>query len=89
MMTRSMNSWKRQKPKPPKAAEVADVAFEDYQDLVEGLSEFSFRFQSLQVSKGIESILRIEKLHALSMKNHLLISELKNTGERNAVDLCN
>ena len=46
----------------PKAADVADVAFEDYQDRVESLSKFSFRFQSLQVSKGIESILRIEKL---------------------------
>ena len=46
----------------PKAAEVADVALEDYLDRVESLSRFSFRFQSLQVSKGIESILRIEKL---------------------------
>jgi acylphosphatase len=46
----------------PKAAKVADVTLEDYPDRVESLSRFSFRFQSLQVSKGIESILRIEKL---------------------------
>ncbi len=46
----------------PKAAKVADITTEDYQDRVESLSRFSFRFQSLQVSKGVESILRIEKL---------------------------
>jgi acylphosphatase len=46
----------------PKAAKVAEVAFEDYQDRVESLAKFAFRFQSLQVSKGIESIIRIEKL---------------------------
>jgi acylphosphatase len=101
----------------PKAAKVADVAFEDYQDPVDGLSEFSFRFQSLQVSKGIESILRIEKLQETMLEkqdqmlgkqdqmldklenvrldivdeirtsSESLISEMKNAGERNAVDL--
>jgi acylphosphatase len=50
------------KTKQPKAAEVADIAFEDYKDRVESLSKFAFRIQSLQVGKGIESILRIEKL---------------------------
>ena len=29
---------------------------------MESVSKFSFRFQSLQVSKGIESILRMETL---------------------------
>ena len=101
----------------PKAAEVADIAFEDYQDRVESLSKFSFRFQSLQVSKGIESILRIEKLQETMLEkqdqmlgkqdqmldklenvrldivdeirtsSESLISEMKNAGERNAVDL--
>jgi acylphosphatase len=101
----------------PKAAEVAEIAFEDYQDHVESLSKFSFRFQSLQVSKGIESILRIEKLQETMLEkqdqmlgkqdqmldklenvrldivdeirtsSESLISELKNTGERNAADL--
>jgi acylphosphatase len=101
----------------PKAAQVAEVAFEDYQDRVESLSKFSFRFQSLQVSKGIESILRIEKLQEtmLSKQDQMLgkqdqmldklenvrldivdeirtsseslISEMKNAGKRNAVDL--
>jgi acylphosphatase len=101
----------------PRAAEVADVAFEDYQDRVESLSKFSFRFQSLQVSKGIESILRIEKLQETMLvkqdqmlgkqdqmldklenvrldivdeirtSSESLISEMKNAGERNAVDL--
>jgi acylphosphatase len=46
----------------PKAAKVADVAFEDYQDRVESISRFAFQIQSLQFGKGIESILRIEKL---------------------------
>jgi acylphosphatase len=94
----------------PKAAEVAGVALEDYQDSVESLSEFSFRFQSLQVSKGIESILRIEKLQETMLEKQdqmldklenvrldivdeirttteSLISEMKNAGEQNAVDL--
>ena len=101
----------------PKAAEVADVTLEDYPDRVESLSRFSFRFQSLQVSKGIESILRIEKLQEtmlekqdqmLGKQDQMLdklenvrldivdeirtsseshISEMKNAGERNAVDL--
>jgi acylphosphatase len=46
----------------PKAAKVADIAIEDYQDRVESISRFAFQIQSLQVGKGIESILRIEKL---------------------------
>ena len=46
----------------PKSAEVAGIASEAYPDRVESLTKFAFRFQSLQVSKGIESILRIEKL---------------------------
>jgi acylphosphatase len=101
----------------PKAAQVAEVAFEDYQDRVESLSKFSFRFQSLQVSKGIESILRIEKLQETLLEkqdqmlgkqdqmldklenvrldivdeirtsSESLIFEMKNAGERNAVDL--
>ena len=94
----------------PKAAEVAGVTLEDYPDRVESLSRFSFRFQSLQVSKGIESILRIEKLQEtmLEKQDQMLdklenvrldivdeirtsseshISEMKNAGERNAVDL--
>ncbi|MDD2835528.1 MAG: acylphosphatase [Methanothrix sp.] len=108
----------------PKAAQVAEVAFEDYQDRVESLSKFSFRFQSLQVSKGIESILRIEKLQETMLEkqdqmlgkqdqmldkqdqmldklenvrldivdeirtsSESLISEMKNAGKRNAVDL--
>jgi acylphosphatase len=93
----------------PKAAEVADVAFEDYRDRVESLSKFAFRFQSLQVSKGIESIMRIEKLQETMLEkqdqmldklenvrldivdeirtsSESLISELRNAGERNAVD---
>jgi hypothetical protein len=37
----------------PKTAEFAGIAFEDYQDRVESISKFSFKFQSLQVSKGI------------------------------------
>ncbi len=94
----------------PKAAEVAEVAFEDYRDRVESLSKFAFRFQSLQVSKGIESIMRIEKLQETMLEkqdqmldklenvrldivdeirtsSESLISEMKNAGERNAVDL--
>ncbi|MHB8117560.1 MAG: acylphosphatase [Methanothrix sp.] len=105
------------KTRQPKAAEVAGIAFEDYQDHVESVSEFSFRFQSLQVSKGIESILRIEKLQETMLgkqdqtlgkqdqmldklenvrldivdeirtSSESLISEMKNAGERNAVDM--
>ena len=100
----------------PKSAEVAGIASEDYQDRVESLTKFAFRFQSLQVSKGIESILRIEKLQEtmlnkqdqmLSKQDQMidklenvrldivdemrttsesLIAELRNAGERNAVD---
>jgi acylphosphatase len=63
----------------PKAAEVADVTLEDYPDSVESLSRFSFRFQSLQVSKGIESILRIEKLQETMLeKQDQMLDKLEN-----------
>jgi acylphosphatase len=46
----------------PKAAEVSSIAFEEYEGRVESITRFAMRFQSLQLSKGIESILRIEKI---------------------------
>ena len=108
----------------PKSAEVAGIASEAYPDRVESLTKFAFRFQSLQVSKGIESILRIEKLQETMLNkqdqmlgkqdqmlnkqdqmidklenvrldivdemrttSESLVAELRNVGERNAVDI--
>lgn len=100
----------------PKAAKVADVAFENYQDRVESISRFAFQIQSLQVGKGIESIIRIKKLQETMLEkqeqmlgkqdqmldkmenvrldivdeirtsSESLVSELRNSRERNAVD---
>jgi acylphosphatase len=46
----------------PKTAEVSGVSFENWEENVESITKFSFRFSTLQINKGIESILRIEKL---------------------------
>lgn len=53
------------KTRQPKNAEISDIAFEDCEESVESITKFSFRFSTLQISKGIESILRIEKLQVL------------------------
>ncbi|MGB9902920.1 acylphosphatase [Methanothrix sp.] len=44
----------------PKAAEVSEISFEEYEGRVERLTRFAIRFQAIQLSKGVESILRIE-----------------------------
>ncbi|WP_175265814.1 acylphosphatase [Methanothrix thermoacetophila] len=44
----------------PKAAEVSEISFEEYDGRVEKLTRFAIRFQAIQLSKGVESILRIE-----------------------------
>lgn len=44
----------------PAAAEVSDISFEEYDGRVESLTKFAIRFKAIQLSKGVESILRIE-----------------------------
>jgi acylphosphatase len=56
------------KTRQPKNAEISDIAFEDCKESVESITKFSFRFSTLQINKGIESILRIEKLQETMIK---------------------
>ncbi|MCQ8904048.1 MAG: acylphosphatase, partial [Methanothrix sp.] len=44
----------------PMAAEISDISFKEYDGRVESLTRFAIRFQAIQLSKGVESILRIE-----------------------------
>jgi acylphosphatase len=53
----------------PETAVVKKVYFEDFEGRVESVSRFAFRFQSLQVSKGINSILKIESVQYDMLKN--------------------
>ena len=52
----------------PETAEVAEVYFENFEGRVESVSKFAFRFQSIQVSKGINSILKIEGVQYSMLK---------------------
>jgi acylphosphatase len=52
----------------PEAALVSGVSFEDYEGREESLAKFSFRFQSLQVSKGIISIIKMEKMQGTMLE---------------------
>ena len=52
----------------PETAEVAEVYFENFEGRVESVSMFAFRFQSIQVSKGIYSILKIEGVQYSMLK---------------------
>jgi len=53
----------------PETAEVAEVYFENFLGHVESVSKFAFRFQSMQVSKGVNSILKIESVQYNMLKN--------------------
>jgi acylphosphatase len=53
----------------PETAEVAEVSFENFEGHVESVSKFAFRFQSIQVGKGINSILKIESVQYNMLKN--------------------
>ncbi|MCX8207194.1 MAG: acylphosphatase [Methanothrix sp.] len=44
----------------PIAAEVSEISFEEYDGRIESLTKFAIRFQAIQLSRGVESILRIE-----------------------------
>jgi len=52
----------------PETAEVAEVYFENFEGRVESVSKFAFRFQSIQGSKGINSILKIEGVQYSMLK---------------------
>jgi len=67
----------------PKAAEVSEISFEEYDGRVEKLTRFAIRFQAIQLSKGVESILRIEakqdqmleKQDAMLLKQDLMLEK--------------
>ena len=52
----------------PETTEVAEVYFENFEGRVESVSKFAFRFQSIQVGKGINSILKIEGVQYSMLK---------------------
>ena len=54
----------------PKSAEVSGIALEDCEESVESLTKFAFRFSHLQIIKGVESILRIERLQETMLGKH-------------------
>jgi acylphosphatase len=53
----------------PETAEVREICFEDYEGHVESVSRFAFRFQSMQVVRGVNSILKIENVQNEMLKN--------------------
>ncbi len=52
----------------PMAADVSDISFEEYDGRVESLTRFAIRFQAIQLSKGVEAILRIDTKQDLMLE---------------------